>query len=220
MGYRRGTSRLLTRRSPGRTGADLRLLGADDRVRTGDLNLGKVALYQLSHVRVDRHYTRRPRARTGPRIASAAAKGGRSCASGSLAATRPGGPSTTSSPTPSWPRAAASRRMRSRRSSPWTPWACSRSSAAKCRGSSCRPAWYRPTGGTRSRWRNRRSPCRSRAAAASCSASGCRTRWSSRTCSGCPSTSRCATCANTCRSSCRCCTTETSRTKVRRSALR
>ena len=29
------------------------LLGADDRVRTGDLNLGKVALYQLSHVRVN-----------------------------------------------------------------------------------------------------------------------------------------------------------------------
>ena len=28
------------------------MLGADDRVRTGDLNLGKVALYQLSHVRV------------------------------------------------------------------------------------------------------------------------------------------------------------------------
>ena len=30
----------------------LEVLGADDRVRTGDLNLGKVALYQLSHVRV------------------------------------------------------------------------------------------------------------------------------------------------------------------------
>jgi hypothetical protein len=27
-------------------------LRADDRVRTGDLNLGKVALYQLSYVRV------------------------------------------------------------------------------------------------------------------------------------------------------------------------
>ena len=27
------------------------LYGADDRVRTGDLNLGKVALYQLSYVR-------------------------------------------------------------------------------------------------------------------------------------------------------------------------
>ncbi len=26
--------------------------GADDQVRTGDLNLGKVALYQLSYVRV------------------------------------------------------------------------------------------------------------------------------------------------------------------------
>ena len=28
------------------------LSGADDRARTGDLDLGKVALYQLSHVRV------------------------------------------------------------------------------------------------------------------------------------------------------------------------
>ena len=28
--------------------------GADDRDRTGDLNLGKVALYQLSHVRMPR----------------------------------------------------------------------------------------------------------------------------------------------------------------------
>ena len=28
------------------------LLGADDRARTGDLDLGKVALYQLSYVRV------------------------------------------------------------------------------------------------------------------------------------------------------------------------
>ena len=27
--------------------------GADDRLRTGDLNLGKVALYQLSYVRED-----------------------------------------------------------------------------------------------------------------------------------------------------------------------
>ena len=26
--------------------------GADDRDRTGDLNLGKVALYQLSHIRL------------------------------------------------------------------------------------------------------------------------------------------------------------------------
>ncbi len=30
---------------------DLGFLRADDRVRTGDLNLGKVALYQLSYVR-------------------------------------------------------------------------------------------------------------------------------------------------------------------------
>ena len=29
-----------------------KLLGADDRARTGDLDLGKVALYQLSYVRV------------------------------------------------------------------------------------------------------------------------------------------------------------------------
>ena len=49
-------------------------LRADDEARTRDLNLGKVALYQLSHVRVDGHYTSRPRARTGPRIASAAAE--------------------------------------------------------------------------------------------------------------------------------------------------
>jgi hypothetical protein len=28
-----------------------RFTGADDRARTGDLNLGKVALYQLSYVR-------------------------------------------------------------------------------------------------------------------------------------------------------------------------
>jgi hypothetical protein len=27
------------------------IIGADDRVRTGDLNLGKVTLYQLSYVR-------------------------------------------------------------------------------------------------------------------------------------------------------------------------
>ncbi len=30
---------------------DAGVSGADDRDRTGDLNLGKVALYQLSHVR-------------------------------------------------------------------------------------------------------------------------------------------------------------------------
>ncbi len=29
--------------------------GADDRARTGDLDLGKVALYQLSYVRVKHH---------------------------------------------------------------------------------------------------------------------------------------------------------------------
>ena len=34
----------------------LRLLGADDRARTGDINLGKVALYQLSYVRLLMHF--------------------------------------------------------------------------------------------------------------------------------------------------------------------
>ena len=32
-------------------------IGADDRDRTGDLNLGKVALYQLSYVRKGRECT-------------------------------------------------------------------------------------------------------------------------------------------------------------------
>ena len=32
----------MTRNSPGRTGADLHLLGADDGIRTHDPNLGKV----------------------------------------------------------------------------------------------------------------------------------------------------------------------------------
>jgi hypothetical protein len=32
--------------------------GADDRARTGDLDLGKVALYQLSYVRVNIHISR------------------------------------------------------------------------------------------------------------------------------------------------------------------
>jgi hypothetical protein len=47
------------------------LSGADDRARTGDLDLGKVALYQLSYVRVDinssprscRNRSRLPRSR-------------------------------------------------------------------------------------------------------------------------------------------------------------
>gem|GEM_PF-2730456 len=34
--------------------------GADDRARTGDLNLGKVALYQLSYVRVVENTLSRP----------------------------------------------------------------------------------------------------------------------------------------------------------------
>ena len=34
------------------TAADLRSLGADDGIRTRDPHLGKVMLYQLSHVRV------------------------------------------------------------------------------------------------------------------------------------------------------------------------
>jgi hypothetical protein len=42
------------------------LAGADDQVRTGDLNLGKVALYQLSYVRTapwrESNYTQ-PRSR-------------------------------------------------------------------------------------------------------------------------------------------------------------
>ena len=32
----------------------MRFDGADDRIRTGDPNLGKVVLYQLSHVRAQR----------------------------------------------------------------------------------------------------------------------------------------------------------------------
>ena len=39
------------------------LVGADDRARTGDLDLGKVALYQLSYVRVNVHIS--PRTRSG-----------------------------------------------------------------------------------------------------------------------------------------------------------
>ncbi len=35
-------------------------LRADDRVRTGDLNLGKVALYQLSYVRVAPRFSLSP----------------------------------------------------------------------------------------------------------------------------------------------------------------
>ena len=35
------------------------LTGADDRARTGDLDLGKVALYQLSYVRVNIHISPR-----------------------------------------------------------------------------------------------------------------------------------------------------------------
>ena len=35
------------------------IVGADDRDRTGDLNLGKVALYQLSYVRTRVMVTRR-----------------------------------------------------------------------------------------------------------------------------------------------------------------
>jgi hypothetical protein len=39
------------KKDPGRDDRGL-LRGADDQVRTGDLNLGKVALYQLSYVRI------------------------------------------------------------------------------------------------------------------------------------------------------------------------
>ena len=35
-----------------KTGIRYKPPGADDRARTGDLDLGKVALYQLSYVRV------------------------------------------------------------------------------------------------------------------------------------------------------------------------
>ncbi len=40
-----------THRRREETPAEAGVPGADDRDRTGDLNLGKVALYQLSHVR-------------------------------------------------------------------------------------------------------------------------------------------------------------------------
>ena len=46
----KGTLLLARSRTENRVGAGF-LCGADDRVRTGDLNLGKVALYQLSYVR-------------------------------------------------------------------------------------------------------------------------------------------------------------------------
>ncbi len=36
------------------------LLGADDEIRTRDPHLGKVMLYQLSHVRSDRQITKLP----------------------------------------------------------------------------------------------------------------------------------------------------------------
>src|SRR6185312_17390561 len=39
-------------RPPPKRGPDLHFLGADDGIRTRDPNLGKVVLYQLSHVRV------------------------------------------------------------------------------------------------------------------------------------------------------------------------
>ena len=41
-------------------GADLDLLGADDGIRTRDPHLGKVMLYQLSHVRSAMQTSRRP----------------------------------------------------------------------------------------------------------------------------------------------------------------
>jgi hypothetical protein len=41
------------RRKHNTLGTRPRVNGADDRARTGDLDLGKVALYQLSYVRVE-----------------------------------------------------------------------------------------------------------------------------------------------------------------------
>jgi hypothetical protein len=40
---------------PARGAPNTGFFGADDRARTGDLDLGKVALYQLSYVRVVTH---------------------------------------------------------------------------------------------------------------------------------------------------------------------
>ena len=47
-GARRGQTSAATGNGERRPGPPF---GADDRARTGDLNLGKVALYQLSYVR-------------------------------------------------------------------------------------------------------------------------------------------------------------------------
>ena len=44
--------RLQYEEGPSGEGPDLRFCGADDGIRTRDPNLGKVVLYQLSHVRV------------------------------------------------------------------------------------------------------------------------------------------------------------------------
>ena len=38
--------------APAKTGADLRISGADDETRTRDIHLGKVMLYQLSYIRM------------------------------------------------------------------------------------------------------------------------------------------------------------------------
>src|SRR5690606_7554264 len=65
------------RRRPRLTGAPP---GADDRPRTGDLNLGKVALYQLSYVREGRHGTEtahRPTTRRLPTASGRSAVDGR-----------------------------------------------------------------------------------------------------------------------------------------------
>ena len=46
--------------APKKVGGPATALGADDRIRTGDLNLGKVALYQLSYVRGEPNGTTDP----------------------------------------------------------------------------------------------------------------------------------------------------------------
>ena len=75
------------------------LLGADDRARTGDLNLGKVALYQLSYVRVGLHSSPVPGAITKPHrtqaVVASSAEG--ACTSSSSAAASSASSSTNRS---------------------------------------------------------------------------------------------------------------------------
>src|SRR3954451_18831105 len=56
--------------------ADLHFYGADDEIRTRDPHLGKVMLYQLSHVRVERTpYQLRPGERKALPVAEACRSG-------------------------------------------------------------------------------------------------------------------------------------------------